>query len=64
MQRIYSIIQSYKCVKRVIIIDTISKEFNITKDKAEDIVDKDLKRLIKYGLIERKGNGFYCVKQP
>jgi hypothetical protein len=63
IQRIYEIINERRCVRRAVIIDIISKEFNIPKEKAEDIVKKDLRRLLEIKLVERRGTGFYCIPQ-
>ena len=59
-QRIIDIVFEKGCVKRETIIFILSEELQEPPEKIRDGVKGALKRLVRAGVVERRGRGYYC----
>ena len=59
-QRIIDIVFKHGCAKREEILNEISRELGVPKERVEAAVDTALERLVRRGLIVRKSKGYYC----
>jgi len=60
VQRVIDIVYERGCVKRETIVDVLVKELQERADRVENAVKQALKRLVRAGVIEKRGRGYYC----
>jgi len=60
VQRVIDLVYSRGCIKRETIILALTKELQEPPEKIRDGVKGALKRLVRAGVVERRGRGYYC----
>jgi len=60
---VWQFILNNKCVMRAEVKNHLMKEFNLTKDQAEDAAQSSLRALMRRNMIKRVGFGTYCVNE-
>ena len=59
-QAIIDAVYSRGCAKREVIVDVVSERLGVPKERSRLAVATALRRLLRAGLLERRGRGYYC----
>jgi len=60
-QKIIDVVYARGCIKLEVLVDIIASELGEDRNRVEVGVKKALQRMVRAGIVVRRGKGYYCT---